>query len=351
MPTEVLQLIRAPRFPDTRYMGSKRELLDFIWETARSLHFETVLDAFSGSGCVGYMFKGHGKSVTANDHLEYAYHIANAAIANNSEELNDDDIALLLSPNRHRKRFIQRTFKGLYFPDEENGFLDNVSANILRLGSSYKKALAKAALGRACLKRRPRGVFTYVGLNKYDDGRLDLRMSLREHFLRAISEYNLAVFDNGKQSYAFNEDIFELNVPPPDLVYIDPPYVTPHSDNDYLRRYHFVEGLASYWQGKRIEILQHTKTRKLRKYPTSFDRRRSIHDAFDRLFGKFVGSKLLISYSSNSIPTKEQMKSLLRNHGKEVSVEKLEHRYSFGTHNHKIKNPTNIVDEYLFVAV
>lgn len=351
MAGEILQLIRVPRFPETRYMGSKQNLLDFIWATAETLHFDTVLDAFSGSGCVGYMFKLHGKSVVANDHLQYAYHIANATIANSHEELTDEDVGLLLKSNRHRKRFIQRTFKGLYFTDEENKFLDSVSANISLLKSPFKQSLAISALCRACIKRRARGVFTYIGLNKYDDGRLDLRMSLRDHFLRAVSEFNLAGFDNGRQNFAHNEDIFDLRIPTTDLVYIDPPYVTPHSDNDYLRRYHFVEGLASYWRGMRIEILRHTKTRKLRKYPTPFDRKKTIYEAFDRLFAKFAGSQLLISYSSNSIPIREEMKALLNNHKKAVSVEKLPHRYSFGTHNHKIMNPTNVVDEYLFVAV
>jgi DNA adenine methylase len=332
-------------------MGSKQELLNFIWETAKTLRFETVLDAFSGSGCVAYMFKLQGKGVTANDYLQYAYHIANATIANNREELSDDDLSTLLKANRRRRSFIQRTFKGLYFTDEENRFLDNVSANIPSLESAHKRSLAISALSRACIKRRARGVFTYVGLNKYNDGRLDLRMSLRDHFLRAASEFNLAVLDNGRKNFAFNEDIFELNVPAPDLVYIDPPYVTPHSDNDYLRRYHFVEGLASYWGGKRIEILAHTKTKKLRKYPTPFDRRKTVYGAFEQLFAKFAGSRLLVSYSSNSLPTRDEMKALLKNHKKAVSIEKLAHRYSFGTYNHKIGNPTNLVDEYLFIAV
>ena len=33
-----------------------------------------------------------------------------------------------------------------------------------------------------------------------------------------------------------------------DLVYIDPPYFSALSDNEYVRRYHFVEGLARNWK-------------------------------------------------------------------------------------------------------
>lgn len=346
---ETLQL-QKPVFPDTRYMGSKKALLQFIWDMVQPLKFETVLDAFSGSSCVAQMFKAHGKQVTTNDHLEYAYHLANATIANGSEHLTYDEIQLLLKPNRRRRQFIQRTFRGMYFSDDENMFLDNVSANIRVLESPVKRSMAIAALCRACVKKRPRGIFTFVGLDKYDDGRLDLRMPLRDHFLRAVGEFNGAVYENGYRCAAYNKDIFDLKIPAPDLVYLDPPYVTPHSDNDYLRRYHFVEGLCSYWERPGSEILHHTKTKKLRKYPTPFASKVSIYDAFERLFEKYASSTLVLSYSSNCFPRKTEMVAMLKNQGRSVTVQSFSHRYSFGNQNHKIGNPTNLVDEYLFIA-
>lgn len=346
---ETLQL-QKPVFPDTRYMGSKKALLEFIWDTVRPLKFHSVLDAFSGSSCVAQMFKAHGKQVITNDHLEYAYHLATATVANSSERLSDEEIRLLLQPNRRRRRFIQRTFKGMYFSDDENMFLDNVSANIRLLESPVKQSMAVAALCRACVKKRPRGIFTFVGLDKYDDGRLDLRMHLQEHFLRAVGEFNGAVYENGYQCGAYNADIFDLQIPTPDLVYLDPPYVTPHSDNDYLRRYHFVEGLCSYWERPGSEILHHTKTKKLRRYPTPFASKVTIYDAFERLFEKFARSTLVISYSSNCIPSKAELVAMLKNQGWSVTVKSFSHRYSFGNQNHKMGNPTNLVDEYLFIA-
>jgi DNA adenine methylase len=340
---------QQPLFPDTRYMGSKKALLQFIWDTVGQIEFHTVLDAFSGSSCVAQTFKLHGKQVTTNDHLEYAYYLASATVANNSERLSDEDIQQLLKTNRRRRQFIQRTFKGLYFSDDENKFLDNISAN-LRLLKSSKRSLAIAALCRACIKKRPRGIFTFVGLDKYDDGRQDLRLHLRDHFLRAVKEFNRAVYDNGQRCVAHNKDIFELKMPVPDLVYIDPPYVTPYSDNDYLRRYHFVEGLCSYWERPGSEILHHTKTKKLKKYPTPFASKVTIHDAFERLFEKFKDSTLVISYSSSGLPGKDELIAMLKNQRRAVTVESFSHRYSFGNHNHKIGNPTNLVNEYLFVA-
>lgn len=327
-------------------MGSKQGILSPIWSAIKHLPFTSVLDAFSGSGCVGYLFKSQGKSVISNDFLKYAYHLANALVANGHETLTGDDVAMLLEPNAQRQNFIQETFRGLYFSDEDNLFLDNTRANIQLLNSSYQQSLALSALNRACIKRRARGVFTYTG-ERYNDGRRDLRISLQRQFIEAIQLLNGAIFDNGQQNIALNQDVFSLDVAP-DLVYLDPPYYTPLSDNDYLRRYHFVEGLSCYWQG--VEILHHTKTKKLRKYYTPFDSRTEVYGAFERLFKKFSNSIIVVSYSSNSLPTREELTEMLKSIKGNVTVHNIQHQYSFGTHAHKVGNQNNAVQEYLFVA-
>lgn len=51
-------------FPSTRYQGSKRSLVDWIWETVHHLPFDSVLDVFGGTGAVSHMFKNAGKQVT-----------------------------------------------------------------------------------------------------------------------------------------------------------------------------------------------------------------------------------------------------------------------------------------------
>ena len=50
-------------FPSTRYQGSKNKILDWISHFTKDLNFNTVLDAFGGTGSVGYMFKKQGKQV------------------------------------------------------------------------------------------------------------------------------------------------------------------------------------------------------------------------------------------------------------------------------------------------
>ncbi|MDB4789965.1 DNA adenine methylase [bacterium] len=328
-------------------MGSKQALLPFIIDTLSGLEFDTALDAFSGSGCVGYAIKEMNKKVLTNDHMKFAYHIAKATIENNSTKLNSYDVQQLLKNNVNAKRFITDNFNGLYFSKQDNEFLDNTISNIQEL-SPYKKSLALAALSRACMKKRPRGIFTFTG-NKGFDGRKDLKISMKTQFLDAITLFNNAVFSNGLRNKSYCLDVYEVPRNEIDLVYIDTPYVSGHSDCDYTRRYHFVEGLCSYWSDK--EIQEHTTTKKFKSYPTDFKSVRTIVDAFRRLFEYFKGSKIVVSYGSNGKPNKKHMIELLGEYKKKVYFHEISHTYYFGNHGHKKGNENNCVKEYLFVGV
>src|SRR5690606_30520040 len=101
-------------------------------------------------------------------------------------------------------------------------------------------------------KKRPRGIFTYTGL-RYDDGRKDLRKTFATQFLEGVEEMNRAVFSNGSNSKSRCGDAMTVAPRENSLVYIDPPYYSPYSDNEYVRRYHFVEGLARNWNGLEIQ--------------------------------------------------------------------------------------------------
>lgn len=45
------------KFPQTRYQGSKSKIVDWILESTKNLEINTILDAFGGTGVVGYNFK------------------------------------------------------------------------------------------------------------------------------------------------------------------------------------------------------------------------------------------------------------------------------------------------------
>ena len=338
---------RSDLYPSTRYMGSKNKLLREIWAVASQFEFETVLDLFSGSGVVGYMFKAHGKAVVSNDYMAMSSTFAKAMIENNDVTLSQSEALDLLEPDRPVDRLVENIFKGLYFTDDDNRLIDVLRANIKAIRNPHKRAIAMTALIRSCLKKRPRGIFTYVG-HRYDDGRKDLLMSFGAQFLEAVRTVNAAVFDNGRKNKVRHGDAMTLRTRNIGLVYIDPPYYSPLSDNEYVRRYHFVEGLARDWQG--LEIQEHTVTRKFKSYPTPFSSRKGAEAAFDLLFKRFRESVLVVSYSSNSQPTLDEMIALMARYKSRVEVVPVDYRYSFGNQGHKVDDNKNGVQEYLFAG-
>ena len=333
-------------YPPTRFMGSKSKLLSEIWSVASQFNVDTVVDLFSGSGIVGYMFKAQGKSVISNDYMAMSATFTKAMIENNTVTLPLEEAERLLVAHKESDHFVSTEFQGLYYTDEENDLIDTLRTNIAAIRDPYKHAIAMTALIRACTKKRPRGIFTYTG-HRYDDGRKDLQKSLAEQFLDAVEAVNSAVFDNGKVNRSKHGDAMDLRVEQADLVYIDPPYYSPLSDNEYVRRYHFVEGLARDWKG--VEIQEHTQTKKFKSYPTPFSTRKGAADAFDRLFKKFANSILIVSYSSNSLPTQDEMVAIMAKYKKHVEVIPIDYKYSFGNQN-EAKTHRNSVQEYLFVG-
>lgn len=333
-------------YPPTRFMGSKSKLLSEIWSVASQFNVDTVVDLFSGSGIVGYMFKAQGKSVISNDYMAMSATFTKAMIENNTVTLPLEEAERLLVAHKESDHFVSTKFKGLYYTDEENDLIDTLRTNIAAIRDPYKHAIAMTALIRACTKKRPRGIFTYTG-HRYDDGRKDLQKSLAEQFLDAVEAVNSAVFDNGKVNRSKHGDAMDLRVEQADLVYIDPPYYSPLSDNEYVRRYHFVEGLARDWKG--VEIQENTQTKKFKSYPTPFSTRKGAADAFDRLFKKFANSILIVSYSSNSLPTQDEMVAIMAKYKKHVEVIPIDYKYSFGNQN-EAKTHRNSVQEYLFVG-
>ena len=338
---------QAALYPSTRYMGSKEKLLPHLHEAFSQLDFESASDIFSGTGVVSYLLKSMGKRVVSNDYMHMGATFTQAMIENSTVTLSQDEVAALFAEPRseHADSFVTDTFPGIYYSDDDNALIDIVRANIKAL-SGAKRAIAMAALIRACLKKRPRGIFTYTGM-RYDDGRKDLRKGFEEHIAEAVEAINAAVFSNGQISRTYCGDALDRRATT-DLVYLDPPYYSPLSDNEYVRRYHFVEGLARDWKG--VEMQLDLKTRKFKNYPTPFSSRTGAYEAFDALFRKWRDKHIVLSYSSNSQPTQQEIVELLSKYKSNVIMEPIDYRYSFGNQGHKVGNNRNAVREYLFIA-
>ena len=317
-------------YPRLRYMGSKYRLLPALADVFTQLNASTAIDPFSGSGVVSYLLKSLGYSVTSSDYLHFPVTLTSAACVNQNDTLSDQEITMISSGvNRDQRDFISRTYEGRFFTSEDLHFLDSAWSHIDCLPST-KKDLAISALVLAAARKQPRGIFTVTGL-RYDDGRPQLHTPLREQFITCAHDWNRAVF-SARPCRSFQSDALGA-AGHADVVYLDPPYAPPRDDNDYIKRYWFLEGLSDYWQNGTAPIMENTRTHKLKKRPTAFGSKLTITAALGELFDQFSDSTLVLSYGSNAVPDLRTLISIMTDtKGSKPEVLTIPHRYHMGTH-------------------
>jgi len=341
------------QYPSTRYSGSKRRLLDWIWEHVQDIRFQSVLDVFGGTGSVSLLFKRRGKQVLYNDLLKFNQIIGTAIIENDRVTVAEEDINAVLELSQEGyPDFIQREFQGIFFLDEENAWLDKVVTNITKTEDRYKRSILMAGLFQACLAKRPFNLFHRANLyirttpvERTFGNKTTWERPFPELFRRYATEYNKAVFSNGQRNKVIG-GYDALSAPNgADLVYLDPPYfsVTASQGTNYLAFYHFLEGLAVYesW-ARRID----SSNGKLKRIADTreihhFTKRSEILVSFGKLLERFQDSIIVLSYQSDGIPSKDEILSLVSGIGKKVKIFEKSHRYVLSS---------NLKKELLFVA-
>lgn len=324
------------QFPSTRYQGSKNDISDWIWSILQNYDFQSFLEPFSGTAAVGFEAKRHGKETKVNDILAFNHRIGKAIIENSNVQLSDEDIEYILEDHENVEypTLIQDEFEDIYFTAEENEWLDKVVTNIRNMDNEYKRALAFAALGQACLTKRPYNLFHRANLymrtqdvERSFGNKTTWEKPFPKAFKQYVEEFNKAVFDNGQQNAAFNKNVFELETQT-DLVYCDPPYISKKSGGtDYKFYYHFLDGMINYDSWKE-NIDRSVKTKRLQYEKSVWNDKNEIHDAFDQLFQKFQDSIIAVSYNTEGIPSVKELKQMLGKYKDDVRVEAKGYQYA-----------------------
>ncbi len=153
------------------YTGNKKKLAYPIYEALNKHHveFDSVLDAFTGSATVAYLFKLMGKKVLANDLLTSSYINAVAFVENPGIQLSEDDKHFLLyNQNTSKNTFVEDNYLAIQdrpkgkkcrankFTIKECRHLDNFRANIDELVGLHAQGLGLAA-NAAVVMRLPFG--------------------------------------------------------------------------------------------------------------------------------------------------------------------------------------------------
>ena len=108
------------QLPVTRYYGSKRKVVERIWDVlaSRAINYNSVLDIFGGTGIVSYLMAAKGKEVIYNDVMQFNCMIARALLQSPRGNLDAEQMLGLLQedPNIVYKHYIEDIYNFISIP-------------------------------------------------------------------------------------------------------------------------------------------------------------------------------------------------------------------------------------------
>lgn len=319
------------KLPVTRYYGSKRRVVERIWDVLQEHHveFDSVLDLFGGTGIVSYYMARQGKTVMYNDILAFNCEIAKALMGTPRGTFTDNDALELLqrNPDIDYHSIIEDNFEGIYYLTAENRLIDTVVQNIATLDDE-KKASAYYVLFQSCMIKRPFNIFHRKNLNLRTGftqanfgNKTTWEQSFESLFQKFTRELNEFQFEELPDVEVMNLPALQCNSRA-DLVYIDTPYFRERQSAaiTYHNRYHFLEGLMHY-----DEIPHQIKEEKINKEirigeNSEFESRSRYVEDLNALLARHHDSVIALSYTSAGYPSIDELNEIVGQYKEHVVV-------------------------------
>ena len=118
--------------------------LGFELSVLHRLKFKSVALPLAGEPGLGLYLKRWNARVAANDPAQWAWIKSQAFIENNCERLTEADLEIVLDDAYVPRNYFRNPTLLTWFNETDAWWFDNVRANVERLSSPYKRALALA---------------------------------------------------------------------------------------------------------------------------------------------------------------------------------------------------------------
>lgn len=183
---------------DKQFIAPQNGWLAFELNVLRRLKFASVVLPFAGESHLGAALKRSGARVSASDLTQAGFVRAVAAIENNNETLGEDEIEIVLEDAYVPRNRLRNEALKNWFGETDAWWFDNVRANIEKLSSHVKQAVAMS-----------------IGLQVGDYARSfttetrELRQPLSKIYRRLLNSAP-APFDNRQENICRNADAKEF---------------------------------------------------------------------------------------------------------------------------------------------
>jgi adenine-specific DNA-methyltransferase len=350
-------------YPGFSYIGAKGKLLIFLKNsiehyTGKTLNdIDSFLDGFSGSGIVGYYMISNGiNKIISNDIQHYSYIISSVLTKQN---LDIQKLYILIDKlnnlNTNREiNFDTNFIYNNYTPIEnkcERMYLTNengLKTDIIRqeIEKLYQKDKTINESEYHCLIKLLLYAVTKVSNTSSTYGAYlkNFKESAKKSLIldkTLIDKLNDKLNDNNCITKCYNKDIHDLldTIETTEVSYFDPPY----NGRQYSSNYSFLENISKYDSPK---IKGKTGLREDTASTNSdFCSKVKVENEFSKLINKTKSKYIFISYSSESILSKDQIINLLKNRFTNIKCYEFIHK-RFKSNNNGDNIP--VVKEYLF---
>lgn len=330
-------------FPATRYYGSKRKLLRWVYDCVKSLEFETVLDGFGGSGSVSQLFRAMRKEVTYSDAFQFNVDIARSTLTN-EKLIGREQVEQFLATVSPVEGAVARNFRNIFFLDGENRWIDGFVETLRSSDvSMFERATLKNLLYQSCLKKRPFNLFHRANLSIRTNKNVrrsfgnftTWEKSFEEHMLQTYDELSSYRPERLRSAAVLSPDDVCAIAPGYDLVYLDPPYVSTSeraNRDNYWLRYHFLEGLARYDDWER-GIMKDSKVRKFIEPPhfSAWSSRKTFKEKLFDLIETHRRSIVVLSYVKGAYPDDATIQAFFESKFAKVAIHSTEHHHALGS--------------------
>ena len=349
------------------YIGNKRALLGPISDAVEKVKDRLgksklrIFDAFSGSGIVSRLFKGHADLVVSNDLEPYAASISRCFLSNRSEvDLGAiSEIVAELNESVEDAPYPRGFIEELYSPKDETNItlddrvfytnsnarrLDNYRRLIAELPSRTRETLMGPLLSGASVHTNTAGVFkgfykdrrTKIG--RFGGSGSDALTRIKGQIV--LEAPILSNFECDYQVTQEDANSVARRIGDLDLAYLDPPY----NQHPYGSNYFMLNLLLSYERPSHISRVSGIPRDWQR---SGYNVRAKALPLFRQLVESLDASFLLVSFNNEGFIPSETMYSLLSRFGQ---VETLATQYNAFRGSRNFNNRSVHVTEYLFLV-
>jgi len=339
-----------------KYMGSKREIIDFVTDAIKSLDVEStwLCDLFAGTSVVAGSLKSH-YNIHVNDIQAYSAVLANTYLSNLKGTIKPDALNIIkIKANKLVKEFLNehpqltfdydnansledfialeraqqklidkdfkigfhlfaKNFSGTYWSYDQCVWIDSLRAVAEQyIGSpEYYAILSSLIFAMSYVSQSTGHYAQYRDTTK--ENMLDIlsyrNRDIWEYFERKFIELNINLNGEASREYKITTldylDCLRI-IENGSIVYADPPYQSVH----YSRFYHALETLVKYDYPKVLHKGRYRDDR----HQSPFCKKTTVNNAFSSLFESVrkADAHLVLSYSDSGMITLENIEEIAR---------------------------------------